>query len=126
MRGRHLSWLAAALVAAPWFTAAASAQATGYSKLQRNPNVLQGTIAEIAKEARTLVLVEPDGRRRTIHFDEETVVFSHRSDSSEGRVVPGTEAAVRCTRKIVEVRGKDGSDVCPMLIFADSVYLASN
>jgi glutamate-1-semialdehyde aminotransferase len=127
MARRHgLCTAAFAVIFAAGAAQLAAAQETAFSRLQRNPNVLQGTIEEIAPNARTLVLVGTDGRRRTIHFDEGTVVFTDQSNLSNDRVMPGTEAAVLCHRKIVEIHGAGKTDVCPMRIFADSVYLASN
>lgn len=126
MAGRAFSTAGGAMLAALSVALSASAAGPDYSALQRNPSVLQGTIEAIAADARTLVLVQTDGRRRTIHLDDRTVVFTQRADHAQTRVVAGTEAAVRCHREIARARGFGRDDVCPMLLIADSVYLAAD
>lgn len=100
------------------------AQAADFSHLLRDTDVLHGTIGAISPETRTLILVTDDGTRQTIHYDAHTVVFNG-ADGAAVVVVPGLEAVLRCRRQVTAAL-EQHPDLCPVQLFADSVYLAGH
>lgn len=105
--------------------ASADAQPPGFSPLARDADVLQGVIETISPQSRTLVLRGADGSRQTIHYDAGTTVFTGE-DAAAAAVAPGQDALVHCRRLVGDTRGPKNPDLCPVRLFAESVYLASH
>ena len=120
---RALSSAVALLLLLGTWSLPAPAQTPEFSHLQRNADVLRGTIEAISPATRTLTLLTDDGTRQTIHYDANTVVFNG-DDGAAVKVVPGLEAVVRCRREITPAQ-EQHPDLCPVQLFADQVYLAS-
>ena len=112
-------WVITALVAMVCW--AGMAQASLMSRLSRSSGILSGSIEAIDPAAKTFILRDARGLRRTIHYNHGTVVFTPAAAIQASDVREGAIATVRCSRHIVEAQGAGA--MCRMEIVADRVYI---